>query len=213
MNNTFLLVRLAPSSKIRRRCLFTLAIGLSLIMIGCTKSVEWEEEVLLNTGETLIAKRYATYSFQGAGGNPLDMAYRSNWKETLTFEWKGRRYAYRGEADLMLLAISPLTNKPVLVANAANKQWSRENNYHCTTPFYVQFVPNDTNETWSWPPSIEPWLLGMPYNLMRTTPTLSDSKHRYSIKDKIVFDKEVISATHPSNSRIEPGFKFDKCAN
>lgn len=147
-----------------------LIMGATMTISACSKTVHWEEEVPLNTGETIWVKRYVTYKLQGAGGNPLDIAYRPDWTETLEFTWQGRKYMHRGQAMIDVLAISPLTKRPVLVAWAANKDWHFRNNYRCTSPFHVQFMPDSSGQVWTWPSAIEPWLYGLPYNMMRHKP-------------------------------------------
>lgn len=112
----------------------------------------------------------------------------------------------------MLLAISPTTQRPVLVAKAANKQWSRQNNYRCTTPFYVQFVPSSDGREWSWPPSIEPWLYNMPRNLMAKREGFAkmNAQARYTTNDRVALDT-TMAIQNPSNARIDPSYKFDSC--
>ncbi len=110
----------------------------------------------------------------------------------------------------MLLAISPVTKRPVLIAQAANKQWNRQNNYRCTTPFYVQFVPDASGRVWSWPPSIEPWLYGMPYNLMANRADLGELQTRYTSSDRARMDR-TMSIQDPSSVRVDPAYKFDEC--
>ena len=179
---------------------------------ACSKSVQWEEEVPLNTGEVIWVKREVTYKLKGAGGNPLDMGYRPDWTEEIAFEWKGKKYRYVGDADMMLLAISPATKLPVLVAHAANKQWHWSHNYRCTTPFYVQFVPSADGREWSWPPSIESWLYGMSHNLMRQRDDITLMKARYTMADRQA--KDQLWAADPSASqsaRIDPNFIPEQC--
>jgi hypothetical protein len=59
---------------IRRFLLLSSLLGL-LQLTACSKTVQWEEEVPLNTGEVIWVKREVTYKYKGAGGNPLDMDY------------------------------------------------------------------------------------------------------------------------------------------
>jgi hypothetical protein len=184
----------------------------ALQITACSKTVQWEEEVPLNTGETIWVKRTVEYKLKGAGGNPFDMAYRPDWTEEIAFEWKGKKYSYVGDADLMLLAISPHTQRPVLVAQAANKQWSRQNNYRCTTPFYVQFVPTANGKEWSWPPNIEPWLYEMDHNLMANKSEADHMMKRYTISDRADIDR-AMTIQSPSDARIIPTFKFAQCFN
>ena len=189
----------------------TLCMLLPLVALSaCSKNVQWEEEVPLNTGDVIWVKREVTYKLKGAGGNPLDMAYRPDWREEIAFEWKGKKYRYVGDAALMLLAISPTTERPLLIAKAANKQWHWSHNYRCTTPFYVQFVPSPDGREWSWPPKIEPWLYGMGHNLMAKRDDLEKMKSRYTTSDRVAMDR-TMAIQNPSNARIVPAYKFDQC--
>ena len=181
-------------------------------LTACSKTVQWEEEVPLNTGEVIWVKRTVEYKLQGAGGNPLDMAYRPDWTEEIAFEWKGKKYKYVGDADLMLLAISPNTQQPILVARADLKNWDVKNSYRCSTPFYVQLVSDERGLGWSWPPSIEPWLYGLPYNLMLHRAEMENLRSRYNAKDRADADY-VMRHQSPSLTRIDPNFKFDQCKN
>lgn len=183
---------------------------IATLLAGCSRTVTWQEEVPLSTGETIWVTREVTYKLQGASGNPLDMGYRPDWTEEIAFDWQGRQYRYVGDARLMLLAISPVTKRPVLVAKAANKQWNWQNNYRCTIPFYVQFVPDASGRAWSWPPSIEPWLYGMQYNLMAKRADLGELKTRYTSSDRARMD-QTMSIQDPSSVRVDPAYKFDEC--
>ena len=42
-----------------------------LQLAGCSKTVQWEEEVPLNTGETIWVQRTVKYTYRGGAGNPL----------------------------------------------------------------------------------------------------------------------------------------------
>lgn len=137
----------------------------ALQLTACSKTVQWEEEVPLNTGETIWVKRGTSYSYKGAGGNPFDIGLRPDRTQWMEFEWKGKHYAWKGDASLMLLAIDP-KELPVLVANAAwQAEWGTRNGYKCVRPYYVQFVL-DKSGKWVWPAQIEPWLYGLNANLM-----------------------------------------------
>jgi len=182
------------------------------LLSACSRTVTWEEEVPLNTGEVIWVERTVTYKLKGAGGNPLDMAYRPDWTEELAFEWKGRKYKYVGDAHIMLIAISPKDQQPILVAKADSRDWDWQNNYRCTTPFYVQFVPSASGREWSWPPSIEPWLFGMSRNLMAKRNALGEMKERYTTNDRVEMDK-TMTIQSPSNARIAPGYQSDQCFN
>jgi len=177
------------------------------LLTACSKTVTWQEEVPLNTGEVIWVERIVTYKIQGAGHNPLDMGLRPDWTETRRFTWRGKDYSYTGDAGLMLLAISPTTNEPVLVANAMLKNWDRQNGYRCTTPYYVQLSPTKDNKRWVWPQGIEPWLYEKPANLMLYTPKIDQVKTRYS---KV--EREQLDAGNSTFLRvIDKDFSFTSC--
>ena len=187
-----------------------LAVVATLQLSACSRTVQWEEEVPLNTGETIWAKREVVYKLKGGGDNPLDMAYRPDRTEEIFFEWKGKKYRYVGDAGMMLLAISPLTQQPVLVAEAAFKGWDSKHGYRCTTPYYVQFVPPTDGKEWLWPSSIEPWLFKLPRNLMAKRETMDKMKSRYTSSDRLAMDW-TMSIQSPSLAHIESTHKFDDC--
>ncbi len=184
---------------------------LAVLSLGaCSKTVQWEEEVPLNTGEVIWVKREVAYKLKGAGGNPLDMAYRPAWTEQIDFEWKSKKYRYVGDARLMLLAISPHTQRPVLVASAANRDWHWRHDYRCTTPFYVQFVPSADGSDWTWPSGIEPWLFGLPHNLMAHRAEVGTTNGRYTSNDRRAMDRTML-IEDPSSARVDPAYKFKEC--
>lgn len=181
-----------------------------LHLAACSKTVRWEEEVPLNTGETIWVTREVTYKLKGGGDNPLDIAYRPDWTEEIAFEWNGKKYRYVGDAGLMLLAISPLTHQPVLIADAALKGWDWQHGYRCTTPYYVQLSPPVSGKEWSWPPSIESWLFDMPSNLMMHRDKKEKMKARYTVSDRVALDR-IMAIQSPRLVRIDPIYKFDQC--
>lgn len=143
---------------------------LLVALTACSKTVQWEEEVPLNTGDVIWIKRTVTYKFDVTHDNPFVPSYVPRGQETRVFTWRGKQYSHTGSGSLELLAISPVTNEPVLVAFAVNVGWDTQHNYQCTDSFYVQFSPDATGSKWDWPPKIEPWLYGLPHNLMRHRP-------------------------------------------
>ena len=183
---------------------------LSAILLGaCSKTVQWEEEVPLNTGEVIWVKRTVVYSLKGAGGNPFDIGYGQDRTETLSFTWNEKNYVYEGDAALMLLAISPI-KQPVLVAPAADRTWDGNHNYYCTVPYYVQFVPDASGRKWTWPPDIEPWLYGLSHNLMRQRRKPEEMKSRYTALQRNEEDA-IGSMQGPSRGKIDPKFTDRDC--
>ena len=162
-----------------------LLIGLTIsALTACARNFQWEEEVLLNTGETIWITKDVSYSIQGQAGNPADMGYESDQIEATAFKYGGRSYRYKGDApQLMVLAISP-DKVPVLLAPARSRNWGVENNYKCTKPYYVQLVPDSSSSNWRWPDKIEPWTYNLPTNLMLNRDHPSKVKRRYTLADK-----------------------------
>ena len=181
----------------------------ALELSACSKAVSWEEEVPLNNGTTIWVKRTQEYSYRGGGGNPVDIAFRPDPEENVEFTWGGRKYHYRGDAQIILLAISPL-NTPVLVAPAADNGWHWNHNYKCTTPFYVQLIPTDDGASWRWPAQIEPWLIGLRYNLMRSRALAAEVRKKYTTEDRNEMDANS-SSQDTSKTRIESDHKPEAC--
>lgn len=180
-----------------------------LILSGCTKTVEWQEEVLLNTGEVIWVKRIAKYSYQGGLGNPLDLGLRLQGSPTLDFAYNGKKYSFRGDGGLMVLAISP-QKTPVLVMSASSGLWNVQHQYKCTIPFYVQFVPNENGRDWSWPPAIDAWLYDLPTNLFGNYGAPAGMLAKYSLEEK---DRQQ-SVKDPQlefSHRIVPTYAGDIC--
>lgn len=196
-------------NRLKKPLRIVLALAAALQLAACSKTVQWEEEVPLNTGETIWVKRTAVYSLKGAGGNPFDIGYGQDWTETLSFQWGGQKYVYKGDADLMVLAISP-QKRPVLVAPAADKGWDWNHDYYCASPHYVQFVPDASGREWTWPPEIEPWLYGMPHNLMRTRRKPEEMRERYTAQQRNEED-EIGSMQGPSRAKIDPNHITKNC--
>ncbi len=146
-----------------------LAIVMALVVIrftACTRYVSWKEDVLLNTGETITVSKEVRYTIKGQQGNPADMGYLPDWVETISFKYGGRSYKYTGDAGIFVLAISP-QKSPVLLASPGGKGWYRHNIYpRCAKPYYVQFMPDSTGQTWTWPDKIDLWTYNLPANLL-----------------------------------------------
>lgn len=155
----------------------------ALQLTACARTMQWEEEVLLNTGETIWVSKEVRYSVKGQPGNPADLGYVPDYVETTSFKYGGRGFSYTGDAGVMVLAISPL-KLPVLLAPASSRAWYRHHNYQCITPYYVQLTPDAKGRKWNWPERIEPWTYNLPANLMVERDDLLDVKGRYTIADK-----------------------------
>jgi hypothetical protein len=178
-------------------------------LTACSKTVRWEEEVPLNTGEVIWVQRTIEYTKQGDAGNPYDVAIRPASSQKIEFTWRGRDYVYQGDARLLLLAISP-NNLPVLVAKAADNGWEARHGYACTYPFYVQLVPDGNGQSWTWPPQIESWLHNLPANLMLARHGPAAMKRKYTARERLPEDIPG-SANTPSQQKVDPSYTGDLC--
>lgn len=180
---------------------FMALIFLALTLTACSKTVKWEEEVLLNTGETIWVRRQVRYTYRSNATNPLMYSLKPEWKKHIYFDYRGKSYHYFGDASLMVLAISP-KGMPVLVAPASFNGWANESRYLCTVPFYVQLIPKENGEEWYWPPSIEPWLYGLKTNLLRDFSMLDSDKRKLTIED--------IDGQHKREGKVSDFLRFVK---
>jgi hypothetical protein len=179
-------------------------------LTACSRTVEWEEEVPLNTGETIWVHRSMPWVYKGGFGNPFDLAMLPTREQTIRFKYAGTEYTYTGRADIRWLAISP-AQRPVLVAPATSFGWAKNNNYYCVVPYYVQLVPDASGTKWAWPERIDPWLYNLPANVMANVPQLSEHRReRYSSKDRDERDKTQ-GLQWPEGHRIVPSYQEDGC--
>jgi hypothetical protein len=156
----------------------------SAILTACATNVQWKEEVLLNTGETIWVTKEVRYSIKGQAGNPLDMRYSPDFMEITSFKYDGREYIYKSNAGLIVLAISP-KKIPVLLTSPGDNNWHRHNNYPlCTKPYYVQFVPDSTGQIWEWKNNIDLWTYNLSANLMIHRDHPFKAKKQYTMADK-----------------------------
>jgi hypothetical protein len=161
-----------------------LVVFAALQLTACARNVTWEEEVLLNTGETIWIAKAVRYTVKGQPGNPADLGYLPDWVETTSFKYGERSYTYTGDANIMVLAVSPL-KLPVLLAPPGSKGWDDHHDYPlCAKPNYVQLVPDSTGQQWTWPKQIEPWTYNLRANLLLDRDHPSDMKRRYTMADK-----------------------------
>jgi hypothetical protein len=163
-----------------------LLVALLALLAACSKTVTWEEEVPLNTGETIWVQRSMPWVYKGGMGNPFDMAMRATGEQTIRFKYRDKEYIFTGVSQVLWIAIAP-SGQPSLVADPVFSGWNYqyETAYYCVIPYYVQFVPDITGKKWTWPEKIEPWLYGLQANLMVVVPQLSEKrKGRYTKQDR-----------------------------
>jgi hypothetical protein len=177
-------------------------------LTACSKTVQWEEEVQLNTGEVIWVKRTVEYTVQGGAGNPFDMAYRATEGGSVSsFDWRGKSFRFDIDVGVVLIAVSP-AGYPVVVAEGG--YWNLLGKYPCTIPLYVQFVPDGSGAIWSWLPKVEPWLYNMESNRLFVIPTPDQPKRRYTVKERKEANAPAL-ANSRSRQRINPAYSGDLC--
>lgn len=175
-----------------RSSLKILLTAMAALQLGaCSKTVQWEEEVPLNTGETIWIKRSMPWEIRSGTGNPLDFDMRPDGdKQSYQFTYRGKAYSYAEGARIIWIAISP-SGEPNLLARSADFAWDSRNNYTCVTPQYVQLVPDASGRVWTWPKKIEPWVYELPANVMANFPRLEEQrKERYTAQERDQRDKK-----------------------
>ena len=184
-------------------------IGPAMIALAaCSETVQWEEEVPLNTGEVIWIKRSMTWALQGGYGNPANISMLPTKDESIRFRYDGRDYNYSGGASIRWIAVSP-KKQVVLVARAADSSWDLQNNFYCVVPHYVQLIPDAAGTGWHWPERIEPWLYNLSANVMAEFPKLTESRQaRYTAIDRNDRDK-TYRLQSPTGANIDPKYKSD----
>jgi len=177
------------------------------LLTGCTRPVTWEEEVPLTTGETIWVKRSGTYSFNYNAGS-AHVGYSPDWKSTIEFTYKNKKYVYAGEAFPMVLAISP-EGEPNLISSAG--VWGNQHGYPCVTPYYVQFRPDSSGMNWTWPDQIESWLYNLPSNLLVGLPPLKDDGKLIRPLDRKRLNGSILIFS--DYQRIDPSKRPENCVN
>lgn len=193
-----------------RICGRVMALGVfALALSACSRTVKWEEEVPLNTGETIWIQREMKWAMLGGLGNPFDIALRPTREQIIRFTYGGRQYEYAGRANIRWIAISA-DKTPTLVAMAADFNWAGQHHFYCVVPYYVQFVPDETGRTWRWPEQIDAWLYHRKANVMASVPTPNKNRNRYSAQDRDAMDATYRNKV-PEGAVIDPSYTEESC--
>jgi len=183
--------------------------AMAVVLSACSRTVTWEEEVPLNTGETIWIERTMPWAMRGGLGNPFDIALRPTREQTIRFKYRGKEYRYTGRAHVHWIAIAP-SQVPSLVAPAGDFGWYSRHYYYCVVPYYVQLIPDTTGQHWTWPEKIEPWLYNLPANVMTSLPVPGEGGKRYTRADRDQRDL-AYRIKVPEGARIDPLYKVDGC--
>lgn len=185
-------------------------IGFAMITLtACTRNVNWEEDVPLNTGETIVVKRSGSYMYQGLTSDGDHFRYVPEWRSTVEFTYKGKKYSHTDVLTLILIAIGS-DGVPALVADPRRDGWNWKNNYYCVTPSYVQLRPDSSGKKWTWPEKIDPWLYGLPTNLVFGLPALGDDGKKFTPSDRRQQNAS-IAEYYKEFKSIDPTYKTDNC--
>ena len=201
---------MTTSARVMALCARGVAIGLLAIVVSaCSRTVTWEEEVPLNTGETIWIERTMPWAMEGGFGNPFDFALRPAREQTIRFAYRGTEYRYVGRANVRWIAIAP-TKTPLLVFKAGDFAWDVQNQFLCVVPHYVQLIPDGAGKHWTWPNRIDSWLYHMPANVMASIPSLDEKQRKYTAKDKL--DRDAVYRLQvPEAVTIDPSYKGNGC--
>lgn len=194
---------------IRMNPIKLILIGLAMTSLAaCSKTVQWEEEVPLNTGETIVVKRSGSYTYKGLTSDGNAFSWNPEWRSIIEFTYKGKRYSHTDDAPIKLLAIAP-DGTPNLVASTG-ADWAWKNKYYCVTPSYVQFRPDSTGKVWTWPEKIDPWLYGLPTNLVFGLVALADDGKRFTPEDRQQKNAS-LAGRYKEFKNIDPTYTADNC--
>lgn len=140
-----------------KKLLKTLVIATAALQLTvCAKTVQWAEEVLLNTGETILVKRTDTYSRGGEPGNPLAMSWGIGKRE-YAFSWKGKKYTYQAKRafDGAMLIYADIADNSIAIVDTA---------LNCETMGYGEF--RWRAGSWQLQHNVSKALVDQPRNLM-----------------------------------------------
>ncbi|MDP3760098.1 MAG: hypothetical protein Q8R01_06240 [Ramlibacter sp.] len=123
-------------------------------LAACSKTVQWEEEVELSSGEILWVKRTDSFKRTSEPGNPLQSAWWPT-RRALEFTWHGQRYEFDTDTtSIMMLYEVEVSKSMAIVA------WTKK----CAKPGYGEF--RRANGDWHLQPTVSAAIVGKPRNLM-----------------------------------------------
>ena len=168
-------------------------------LAGCTKTAEWQEEVPLNTGETVWVTR--TVEFERYGDNPLALGWSDlrSREEVLQFDWRGTRYRIQPPRPPLVLFIDPVAGQPALVLP---QLW-----HNCRRPHFEQWQAGPGGWT---PRPLSPAAVGLPKNLMRDRPARVE-QIRSTYPAALIRELDAPSSRHFRDS-VDPDYLPPACA-
>lgn len=198
----------SPPRRENARAWLVGAICITGLLLGCSKTVKWQEEVALSPTELVWVTRTVDYERGGSAGNPLDITWLGR-RFAMEFIWRGNNYHFEQHGAPTVLRLGP-TGPPVILAPADAGAWYAQNHYACTTPFYVQFVPDSTGKIWTWPTFVDPFFYGTETNLLQVVPWPGAGQARYSAQEVKAANVAALGRS-AHRLRIEPTYTGDHC--
>jgi len=121
---------------------------------ACSKTIEWEEEVPLNTGEVIVLERSDKFDRRSVPGNPFKMGWWIN-NRSYKFSWQGKNYSYKVQSASgpIILYVYPKENTVAIIDSG----WPM-----CSG--YAEFHWRDGK--WISRKTINPEIIGRPRNIM-----------------------------------------------
>jgi len=174
----------------------------AVALAGCSRTVDWQQEVRLPGGGMVVLQHQTTY--ERYGDNPLALGW-SGWRvreDEFRFEWRGQRYRYdtSGRQRPQVLFIDPATARPILV------RWVRPPD--CRRPPYVQM--QWTGSAWADQP-LSPAAHGLVTNLMRHRPEKPhELQARYTPEEGRQSDAR-IAPRGWGPGFVDPDYQHDDC--
>jgi hypothetical protein len=176
-----------------RRTLVVAAASAPLLLSACgqsLKTVEWEEEVLLDTGEIIWVKRVDTFIKGAEPGNPLQRTWRLD-KRAYEFTWLGKKYVYTTEAKVspgaLMLYVHDVSKTLGVIDFSRN----------CVKPGYGEF--RWINGNWQLQENAAPSLIGQARNLMGSF----DSEGEIPTRVNRAFKQQVDTAPNRSKKIMQ----------
>ena len=133
-----------------------LAVLATTQLSSCSKSIRWQEEVPVNTGEVIIMNREDVFVRRSAPGNPFLMGWWLNGR-SYKFFWNGRHYSYKVtgvSTGPMLLYVYPKENTVAIIDSG----WPK-----CSG--YAEWRWADSG-AWEIQKNINPEIIGKTRNIM-----------------------------------------------
>ena len=192
-----------------QRLALAIALSIAVLLTACSKTVEWEEEVLLNTGQLIVIKREAELKYD-ISQDRLFSPYWQYQAENLNFQWNGAKYDFRSAPkEANLISVSPLilaidSSGTPNIFGYADSYWVHLKSQGCAQTPIVKLIAQ--KGSWLSDSSREAWILDLTLNL--TSGMLYPQPNtRVTWSEKLAqFDRWA-----PEARKLNPSFVIESC--